>query len=165
MSMPSQADYQKMRLRRRSVIPAGCETSRPRQIQRTLFAFPIGKIRPPSALARRDCDKDRRACFLSWAAAGWERLCAGSPGALGIQNIQHWMLRNVYNALLSKIAFRLPPNARASLVRAAIPQNAGLGKSATRFKGEVLVSYLNRRGISRAPNDHAYEQCVAIIAF
>lgn len=44
---------------------------------------------------------------------------------------------------------------------AAIPQNAGLWKSATRFKGEDLVSYLNRTGITRVANDHAPERSLA----
>jgi hypothetical protein len=54
---------------------------------------------------------------------------------------------------------------RRQIGRAAIPQNAGLRKGATRFKDEALISYLNRSGISSAPNDHMFEQCVVIIAF
>jgi hypothetical protein len=56
----------------------------------------------------------------------------------------------------------MPP---ATSGRAAIPQNAGLRKSATRFKDEALISYPNRTAISRAPKDHMFVQCVVIIAF
>jgi hypothetical protein len=41
----------------------------------------------------------------------------------------------------------------------AVLQSALVRQRAGRFKDEDLISYLNRTGTSRAPNDHAYEQC------